>query len=120
MGSGLPSIQVEHLTYRFAARGRHQQPVIANDDLSFSVAQGECFGLLGTNGAGKTTLIRQLLGLMPPSAGRIWVEGIDVVAYPERVKSLIGFLPQSGIAMRAIEVERALHYTGRLRGQTDY
>jgi ABC-type multidrug transport system ATPase subunit len=109
------SIRVEHLTRIYAGK----TPLVANDDLSFEVKRGELFGLLGPNGAGKTTLVHQLLGLTPPTSGAIWLEGIDVVKHPEQVKRITGFLPQTGLPMRYVEVERALHYTGRLRGQTE-
>jgi ABC-type multidrug transport system ATPase subunit len=111
------SIRVDHLTRTFPAKGRDGGQILANDDLTFGVRRGECFGLLGPNGAGKTTLISQFMGLLRPSAGTIEIEGIDVARRPEQVKRLVGFLPQSGLAMRAVEVERALRFTGRLRGQ---
>ncbi|MEY9341855.1 ABC-type multidrug transport system ATPase subunit [Bradyrhizobium elkanii] len=43
------------------------------DELSFSVARGECFGLLGPNGAGKSTIARMLLGMISPDAGKITI-----------------------------------------------
>lgn len=110
------AIRVEHLTRVYSARG---QPIRANDDVSFEVRRGEIFGLLGPNGAGKTTLISQLLGLLAPTSGSIWLEGIDVVRQPEAIKHMSGFLPQTGLPMRYVEVERALRYTGRLRGQSE-
>jgi ABC-2 type transport system permease protein len=100
-------------------RGGGPEPVLANDRLSFSVRRGEVFGLLGPNGAGKTTLVSQLLGLVRPTAGDITVAGIDVVRDPEAVKAVTGYLPQTGLPMRMVEVRRALHYTGRLRGQPE-
>lgn len=115
MSNSAVSIRVEHLTCIY--RGKHV--VVANDDLSFQVNRGEVFGLLGPNGAGKTTLICQLLGLLRPTSGSIWLEGIDVVQHPEQVKRITSFLPQTGLPMRYVEVERALHYTGRLRGQPE-
>ena len=113
------SIRVAGLTRVFAGKGRDRRRVVANDDLSFEVRRGEIFGLLGPNGAGKTTLVSQLLGLLQPTSGAIWLEGIDVVRQPERVKPLIGYLPQGELPMRHVEVERALRFTGRLRGQTE-
>lgn len=113
------SIRVEQLTRTFRGRGSGSYPVIANADLSLEVGQGEIFGLLGPNGAGKTTLVSQLMGLLQPTSGRIWLEGIDVVKQPEQVKRLVGFLPQSGLPMRFVEVKQALRFTGRLRGQTE-
>lgn len=119
MTASQPSICVEQLTYIYKASGRNISPVVATDNLSFTVNRGETFGLLGPNGAGKTTLIRQLLGLQRPTSGHITIEGIDVVRTPDQVRHLIGFLPQSGVGMRAVEVEGALRLTGRLRGMTE-
>jgi ABC-2 type transport system permease protein len=112
------AIEVCHLSRTFRD-GRRGKLVKANDDLSFTVPRGQVFGLLGPNGAGKTTLVSQLMGLTQPSSGTIRVEGIDVAADPSSVKAITGFLPQTGVAMRLIEVRRALHYTGRLRGQSE-
>ncbi|MDC0708187.1 ABC transporter ATP-binding protein/permease [Stigmatella sp. ncwal1] len=97
-----------------------EPPQIANDQLSFDIHRGEIFGLLGPNGAGKTTLVMQLMGLMRPTSGHIQIEHVDVVRDPDAVKSLIGFLPQGELALNYLEVERALHYTGRLRGQSEH
>ncbi|SDH56044.1 ABC-2 type transport system permease protein [Lentzea fradiae] len=107
------AITVRNLTRTY----RTNQLVLANDDLTFSVGRGEVFGVLGANGAGKTTLVSQLLGLVRPTSGSITVEGVDVMADPDGVKRITGFLPQTELAMRELEVRRALHYTGRLRGQ---
>ncbi len=113
------AVDVQHLTRHYPSRARNTPPVVANDDLSFHVLRGECFGLLGPNGAGKTTLISQLLGILAPTSGQIWVGGVDMVRAPQHGKQLIGYLPQHGLAMRSVEVERALRYTGRLRGQSE-
>ena len=114
----MSSVIVRDLTKIYPSK-KGGASVIANDALSFEIQPGELFGLLGPNGAGKTTLIMQLLGLIRPTSGEICVEGVDVVRSPDKVKRMIGFLPQSGAPMRAISVERALRYTGRLRGQSD-
>ncbi len=111
------SVVIRELTKVYTSK--QGAPLVANDGLSFDVRRGELFGLLGPNGAGKTTLIMQLLGLIRPTSGSICVESIDVVRSPDQVKPLTGFLPQKGVPMRAIAVKRALHYTGRLRGQSE-
>ncbi|WP_344609310.1 ATP-binding cassette domain-containing protein [Streptomyces glaucus] len=112
-----PAIEVRDLVRAY--RGRNGELIRANDGLTFSVPRGQVFGLFGANGAGKTTLVLQLLGLVRPTSGSVTVNGIDVVRHPETVKSTVGFLPQRGLSMRLIEARRALHYTGRLRGQSE-
>ena len=90
--------------------------ITANDGIDLDIPQGIIFGLLGPNGAGKTTFLKQILGLIRPTAGSLTVEGIDVAERPTAVKSLIGYMPQDRLAIRGIEVERAVRYTARLRG----
>jgi len=62
--------------------------------VSFGVAQGEIFGLIGPDGAGKTSVIQTLAGVLMPHAGRALVEGLDVTAESERVKQRVGYMPQ--------------------------
>ncbi len=113
------SVQVQDLTRTFQGKNPRKSVITANDNISFTIPRGEIFGLLGPNGAGKTTLVHQLLGLLKPTSGSIVVEGVDVVKNPEQAKKLFGFLPQTSIPLRGLEVQQALHYTGRLRGQTE-
>lgn len=81
------SIAVDGLGKRFGA-------VVAVDDVGFSAKQGEIFGLVGPDGAGKTTILRMLAGVMQPDHGTIAVDGIDVVADPERAKRHLSYMPQ--------------------------
>jgi len=67
----------------------------AVDGLSFDLQHGELLGFLGPNGAGKTTTIRILATLLQPTAGRAWVDGVDVRADPAEVRRRIGFAMQS-------------------------
>jgi sodium transport system ATP-binding protein len=64
----------------------------AVDRVSFEVAPGEIYGLLGPNGAGNTTTLRMISGLLRPTEGRVWIDGIDVTDHPEEVKRRIGYL----------------------------
>ena len=66
------AIDVDHLSKHFGA-------LVALNDISFSVANGETFGFLGPNGAGKTTTIRILTGISPPTGGTATVFGKDIV-----------------------------------------
>lgn len=65
---------------------------IAVDDLSFSVYEGEIFGLIGTNGAGKTTTLRILSTLIKPDKGDAFIDGESIISNPEKVRANIGFL----------------------------
>ncbi|MCC7365665.1 MAG: ABC transporter ATP-binding protein [Dehalococcoidia bacterium] len=95
---------------------RYRNGTLANDNLSLAVEPGEVYALLGPNGAGKTTLVRQVLGLLKPTSGRIHVDGVDVVADPKYARRAIGFLPQAQFAMEAIQVGELVYGIARLRG----
>ena len=68
-GSGL-AVEITHLRKTYG-------PLVAVDDVSFSVAEGEIFGILGPNGAGKTTTVECAIGLRSPDAGTIRLLGLD-------------------------------------------
>jgi len=66
----------------------------ALDGVSFSVAAGETFGLLGPNGSGKTTTVRLLVTLLRQTSGRATVGGFDVARAPQRVRAVVGYAGQ--------------------------
>jgi ABC-2 type transport system ATP-binding protein len=65
----------------------------AVEELSFSVSEGEVFGLIGPNGAGKTSTMRALVGLLTPTYGAINIAGFDVREEPQAVGQVLGFMP---------------------------
>jgi len=73
---------------------RHFDKLLAVDDLSFQVHQGEIFGLLGPNGAGKTTTINLITGMLARNGGEIEVEGFDPQIQARQVHKRIGLAPQ--------------------------
>ena len=68
--------------------------MIAVNDVSFSVKEGEIFGFLGPNGAGKSTTIAMLTTLIKPTKGTAWVTGIDIIKQPYQARLAIGYVSQ--------------------------
>lgn len=70
--------------------------VTALDDVSFKIEQGEICGYAGVNGAGKSTTIKILAGMIKATSGTAVINGYDVNEFPNKVKSNIGYVPESG------------------------
>ena len=81
--------------------------VLACDDVSFSVNQGEVHALVGENGAGKTTTFYTIVGLLRPDQGRIVLDGNDITVHPmyKRARMGISYLPQEPSVFRKLSVE---------------
>jgi ABC-2 type transport system ATP-binding protein len=96
MGGCMSAIEVRSLRRVFRATigtiRRRTKEVIAVDDISFDVREGELFGLLGPNGAGKTTTVKMLTTLLIPTGGSARVLGHDVVREASAIRPLIGFI----------------------------
>src|SRR6188768_1392708 len=77
------------------------------NDVSFNVKQGEIVGLLGPNGAGKTTSFYQVVGLIKPDEGEVFLDDINITKLPmyKRAKMGIGYLPQEASVFRKLSVE---------------
>jgi sodium transport system ATP-binding protein len=112
-------IAIEGLSRRFVAgRGRKARVVQAVDDVSFVAGDGRITGLLGSNGAGKTTTLRMLAALLPPDAGRLSVDGIDVTQHPSAALARLGVLSDArGLSPRLTARENIVYY-GRLHGMS--
>jgi ABC-2 type transport system ATP-binding protein len=82
------AISVVHLDKTYASGFQ------ALKDINLEIRNGEIFALLGPNGAGKTTLISIICGIVNPSAGRVAVDGHDIIADYRAARSLIGLVPQ--------------------------
>jgi len=87
-------------------------PLVAVDGVSFSVDEGEVFGVLGPNGAGKTTTVEMIEGLRKPDRGSIRVLGIDALKQPDRIKELIGVQLQTTSLYDRIRVKEAVDLFG--------
>ncbi len=88
------------------------------DGVSLGIAAGEVVGLLGPNGAGKTTSFHLILGLIPPDAGRVTLDGKDITALPMymRARRGVGYLPQEASIFRRMTVEENLLSVLEMRG----
>ena len=91
------AIEVVHLRKTYRA-------TVAVDDVSFSVAEGEIFGILGPNGAGKTTTVECVIGLRNPDAGVIRVMGLDPHVDREDLHAIVGVQLQASVLPARLKV----------------
>jgi ABC-2 type transport system ATP-binding protein len=89
---------------------------VAVDDATLRVPHGSFYGLVGPNGAGKTTALSMAVGLLRPSGGRAFVEGIDVWQDPVGAKRHLGVLPDGLALPERLTGGELLTYWGRFRG----
>ena len=99
--AGGPAVEVVHLRKTYGA-------LVAVDDVSFSVAEGEIFGILGPNGAGKTTTVECITGLRRPDAGRVRVLGLDPQADGAELHEVVGVQLQSSQLQGLLRVREIL------------
>ncbi|WP_170560247.1 ABC transporter ATP-binding protein [Ruegeria atlantica] len=89
-------------------------------DLSFSVEPGQILGLVGSNGAGKTTTLRALCGIVPPTSGRLFVAGHDIVREPIEAKRNIGYIPDDPRLFDTMTVWEHLAFTAAAYQLVDF
>ena len=102
-------IEVQHLT-------KFYKDFCAVNNISITINKGDILGLLGPNGAGKTTTLRMLTGYMRPSAGSINIQGLNMPDDALKIKSLIGYLPESAPLYHNMLVYDYLDYVARIKG----
>ncbi|MET2985361.1 ABC transporter ATP-binding protein [Aureibaculum conchae] len=87
-------------------------------ELSLKIEKGEIYGLLGPNGAGKTTLISMLCGLLKPTSGGIAINGLSLRENTQKIKQLIGVVPQEYALYPTLTAYENLMYFGAMYGLT--
>lgn len=102
-------VAAENLTHRYGSR-------TALDGLTFGVARGEIYGVLGPNGGGKSTLFSILSTLITPASGQVRVDGVSAVEEPAKVRRRIGVVFQNQSLDRKLTVEENLFMQGALYG----
>ncbi len=95
---------------------RHYDEIKALTNLSLEIRRGEIFGYIGHNGAGKTTTIRILAGLLRPTSGSASVAGEDVVSGRDRIKRLVGYMPDNFGVYEQMRVWEYLDFFGAAFG----
>lgn len=105
-------IEAKGLTKIYTPRGA--APVHALDGLDLEVPQGTVTALLGPNGAGKTTTVKVLTTLITPDSGSATIDGIDVLASPERIRPIIGVSGQYAAVDENLTGFENLDMVGRL------
>jgi ABC-2 type transport system ATP-binding protein len=100
------TVEVNHIHKSFGDK-------VAVDDLSFTVEQGEIFGIIGPNGAGKTTTIRMLMDIIKPDSGEVKILGEKM---NEAAKNKIGYLPEERGLYKKMRVIDSIVYLASLKG----
>ncbi len=107
----MKAIEVNHVSKSYGE-------VKALDEVSFTVGQGEVFGLIGPDGAGKTTMFRILCSLLLPETGAASVDGFDVVRQMRQVRRRVGYMPGKFSLYQDLTVEENLKFFATLFGTT--
>ena len=105
------AIEVNHVSKSYG-------PVKALHDVTFSVAKGEVFGLIGPDGAGKTSMFRILCSLLLPESGTATVDGFDVVSQMKEIRRRVGYMPGKFSLYQDLTVEENLQFFATLFGTT--
>ncbi|HEU5081494.1 MAG TPA: ABC transporter ATP-binding protein [Opitutaceae bacterium] len=108
-----PMIEVSGLTKSYG-------DFVAVRDLSFFVRTGNIMGLVGPNGAGKTTTLRCLTGIIPPTMGRILLNGVDLASEPVKAKRQLAFFPDEPRLFDNLSLWQHLVFTARLYQVSNY
>src|SRR5579862_1930876 len=108
MSDAIPVIEALHVGKTYAS---HR----ALDDITFTIARGECFALLGPNGAGKTTLLRILTDILKPDTGTVRILGSEDLL---SVKDRVGYLPEERGLYKKQKIADILGYLGELKGMS--
>ncbi|MDW5551918.1 ABC transporter ATP-binding protein [Methanosarcina sp.] len=106
-----PIIEVKNLVKTFDSRGKK---ITAVNDVSFTVFKGEIFGMIGPNGAGKSTTFSMLTTLTKPTSGNIKVSGLDVGKQDDRIRPIIGIVPQKLSLYPLLTARENLKFMGKL------
>lgn len=103
----MQSVVVDNVVKKY---GTKKAPVTALRGLSFDVAQGELFGIIGPDGAGKTSLFRILTTLLLADEGKATVDGLDVVKEYKKIRQRVGYMPGRFSLYQDLTVQENLEF----------
>jgi ABC-2 type transport system ATP-binding protein len=109
----MEAVVVKNLTKTYG-----KEKTVAVDEVSFSVNQGELFGLIGPDGAGKTSIFRMLTTLLLPDSGSASVDGHDIVKDFKQIRSSVGYMPGKFSLYQDLTIEENLHFFATVFGTT--
>ena len=116
----MPIVSLQGVTKTYPATARDGAPVVAVDDVTLEIAQGDVFGIIGYSGAGKSTLVRLINALEPTTSGHLIVDGVDITTLSERelrrVRGGIGMIFQQFNLFSAKTVRANIAYPLKLAG----
>ena len=102
-------MKIEHLYHRYSQQW-------AVEDINLEIGKRGVWGLLGSNGAGKSTTMNIICGVLSPTRGKVFINGVDLAENPIEAKKYIGFLPQTPPLYTDQNVDEYLGFCARLRG----
>ena len=101
-------IEVKNITKKYGN-------VVAVDDISFCIKDGEIVGLLGPNGAGKSTTMNTITGFIEQTEGNVVINGYDTLKRPKRAKSQIGYMPEGVPLYEDLTIKEFVTYMAELK-----
>ena len=102
-------LKIEHLYHRYSQQW-------AVKDINLEIGKRGVWGLLGSNGAGKSTTMNIICGVLSPTRGKVFINGVDLAENPIEAKKYIGFLPQTPPLYKDQNVDEYLEFCAKLRG----
>jgi len=98
-----PMVEVKNITMHF-------DNVEAIKDISLNIASGDVLGLVGSDGAGKSTLLRLIATMIKPTRGEIYIKGLNIVSEKQKIKNIIGYMPQRFGLYQDLTVEENMQF----------
>jgi ABC-2 type transport system ATP-binding protein len=109
----MQAVTLHHITKTYG-----KEKAVALDNVSFSVNQGELFGLIGPDGAGKSSIFRMLTTLLLPDGGTATVDGFDVVKDYKQIRNTVGYMPGKFSLYQDLTIEENLNFFATVFGTT--